>query len=233
MKVIPSGVALLAAPTPRAVAYASAIRGADVPLTRAFVLSPRRDTASVNALDQIRLRLAGSCESITAIEGADLNDEAVLDSLGSTRGELVIVAPPPGNILRAPLLNSGGWFLHVHPGRLPDARGSTTLHYAALLGEDATVTALLLDDGIDTGAVVHSKRLPLPRNRWQIEGGFDVTARAAVLSEVLTHLRDHGCITASPQAAGPPALHTIHPVLRAIALGAIASGPSPEGQVSA
>lgn len=155
MIISPQGVSLLVATTQRAVAYSTAIRESGLRLQRALLLSPRRGaTADESYRTTILDLLRGVSSRIREVDAVDLNDDNVLQAVGSTTGELVIVAPPPGNILRAPLLNSGGWFLHIHPGRLPELRGSTTLHYAALLGEDAGITALLLDEGIDTGAIV-------------------------------------------------------------------------------
>ena len=222
MIISPQGVSLLVATTQRAVAYSTVIRDSGLRLQRALLLSPRGGgaTADESYRTTILDLLRGASSRIREVEAVDLNDENVLQAVGSTIGELVVVAPPPGNILRAPLLNSGGYFLHIHPGRLPELRGSTTLHYAALLGEDVGITALLLDEGIDTGATVLEQRMPLPKNRSRIENNFDVEARASVLSAVLQRLKTVGYLRVSPQPDGPPALHTVHPVLRAIALGA-------------
>lgn len=45
-------------------------------------------------------------------------------------------------------------FLHFHPGKLPEYRGSTTLYYTVLEGTQLTVTGFRMATGIDTGAVV-------------------------------------------------------------------------------
>ncbi len=210
----PLRVTFLAAPTARALAYCEAIRRSGLSIDRAVILSRGPDALRLRS----EIQVCGVGVQLSHVDAPDLNAPAVLAALGSSFGELVIVAPPPGNILRRALLDSGGWFLHVHPGQLPGLQGSATLHYAALLGDEAEVTAPILDEGVDTGPTVLSRRYRLPADLLALEGYFDTYVRAAVLSDVPTQLRTWGRLEARPQEDGPPALHVIHPVLRHIAV---------------
>ncbi len=214
MMLRPNGVTFLAAPTLRAAAYCEAIRRSGLNISRAVILSKGPDALRLSRA----IEALGANVPVSLVDELNLNAPAVLEALGSTVGELIIVAPPPGNILSRSLLGSGGWFLHIHPGELPGLRGSTTLHYAALLGDEVEVTALILDEGVDTGPVVLSRRHRLPADRHELDGSFDTNVRASVLSDVLTELRNLGRLEATPQHDGPPALHVIHPVLRHIAV---------------
>lgn len=49
-------------------------------------------------------------------------------------------------------------FLNIHPGRLPEYRGNACPEWAVHNGDDVHLTAHLIDEGIDTGPVICSRR---------------------------------------------------------------------------
>lgn len=51
-------------------------------------------------------------------------------------------------------------FVNIHPSFLPDLRGADPIPGAVLFGRDSGVTCHLMDDGIDTGAIVAQCKIP-------------------------------------------------------------------------
>lgn len=79
---------------------------------------------------------------------ADVRLAALLAEVDiAIQGSVGIIKPP---LLAAPRF---GW-LNVHPGRLPQYRGSACPEWAVLSGDKVCATAHFLDVGIDTGPVI-------------------------------------------------------------------------------
>ena len=47
--------------------------------------------------------------------------------------------------------------MHVHSGKLPEYRGSTTLYYSLLEKNKVAASAIMINEGIDTGDIVYFK----------------------------------------------------------------------------
>jgi methionyl-tRNA formyltransferase len=54
----------------------------------------------------------------------------------------------------------GAKFINVHPSFLPDLRGADPIPGAILYRRDSGVTCHLMDDGIDTGQILHQALIP-------------------------------------------------------------------------
>ena len=54
----------------------------------------------------------------------------------------------------------GGRFVNVHPSFLPDLRGADPIPGAILYRRDTGVTCHLMDDGVDTGPILHQEFIP-------------------------------------------------------------------------
>jgi methionyl-tRNA formyltransferase len=133
---------------------------------------------------------------------------------------LVVVAAPPGALLgRAFFELAGKRFLHVHPGRLPEFRGSTPMYYQLLAEGRLTATALFLEARIDTGPVVAERDFEPPPDRATIDLAFDPWMRAVLLRDILGRVAAGQDPTGRPQPEGGRTCFVIHPVLRALAVG--------------
>lgn len=52
-------------------------------------------------------------------------------------------------------------YINIHPSHLPDLRGVDPVIGAVLLGRDAGATCHIMDEGVDTGAVISQIRIPM------------------------------------------------------------------------
>lgn len=169
-------------------------------------LTPARDRIQRMALPHVIVRVA------------DINSPAVVDAIRPTRPEVFIYSGPGGAIL-GPGLLSLRRFLHVHPGIVPDYRGSTTLYYSLMLDGTCGASAIFLAPRIDEGPVLATREYPPPDDRRLLDYGYDPFIRADLLVRVLRRSIEQGGFQAAPQPAsdrGP--FYVMHPVLRHIAI---------------
>lgn len=90
--------------------------------------------------------------------------------------------------------------VNLHPSLLPKYRGPAPIHWAVINGEDETgVTTIFLDEGVDTGPILMSRRIPI--------GALETTGRlhdrlavagAELLLETIAGLKN-GTVRARPQ----------------------------------
>lgn len=83
--------------------------------------------------------------------------------------------------------------LNVHPGRLPEYRGNACPEWALLNGDEVWATAHMIDAGIDTGPVVHMKKLDAAnvRDYFDLRAGLYAHC-AGTLIEALTLIEQAG-----------------------------------------
>lgn len=156
---------------------------------------------------------------VTNVTATDINAPEVAAALNALGQSIVIFSVTGGALLRDPLLQLGKRFLHAHPGRLPEFRGSTTIYYSLLAGVPITVSAIFLTAAIDTGPIIASREYPAPADRREIDLAFDASIRADLLASVLAKYREKGRFGEQPQTeAEAETYYIIHPVLKHLAI---------------
>lgn len=91
---------------------------------------------------------------------SDLNSGVAVSFVRSHQPDWIVYAG--GGILRKPLLTSGGWrVLNAHMGPLPHIRGMNAAEWSVLLRLQPTATIHVIDEGIDTGAVIDAVPIEL------------------------------------------------------------------------
>ncbi len=147
----------------------------------------------------------------------DVNSQAVIAALQKRHEELVIFSAAGGAILRSEILGIGKKFLHVHPGLLPEFRGSTTIYYSLLKEGNCGATAIFLNAKIDQGDVIASRRFEPPKKRTDIDYLYDPFIRSALMLEVVGDYA-RGKLQTKKQSPGGQAYYIIHPVLKHICI---------------
>ena len=145
-----------------------------------------------------------------------VNSPDINDYLIKLRPSLVIYYG--SQIVSSKILKNGIPFLHLHSGWLPDYRGSTTFYYSWLKENICAVTALILDENIDTGPIVARKKYPIPQEDIDPDYLFDPAIRADLLISVLkTYIRHGEFPEIVPQPKEGTDYYKIHPVLKHLA----------------
>ena len=151
------------------------------------------------------------------IPSIKVNSCEVIEALKTRPEQYFIYSGPGGVILRKEILNIGKKFLHVHPGRVPDFRGSTTVYYQLLSEGTCSASAIFLSESIDTGPLLGSGTFKVPKGV-DLDYEFDPEIRSRVLINVIKEYARSGCFTQIEQCADSGETYFImHPVLRHIA----------------
>jgi hypothetical protein len=133
-----------------------------------------------------------------------------------------------GGLVRSSLIEiNDAKFIHIHPGLVPDVKGSDGFWWSLLLNGKAGASCFYMNEGIDTGALILAKEYKLPEmslagefSREVIYKGaliaIDPHIRAKLLLDVVVKHGDQiGCVEALAQdaAAGDYYFH-MHPKLK-------------------
>jgi methionyl-tRNA formyltransferase len=219
-------LALLAADTPRARAYLDALVAAGRAPDRAILVelgTPQHDprpTPLFDATTPLPAALRRARVPAVRVPASAFEDPAVLRAIADGAGEELVVAAPPPGVLLAPAFFAipGRRYLHVHPGRLPAFRGSTPMYHELLAEGRLTASALLLDEGIDTGLLLATRGFAPPADRSTIDDAFDPWMRATLMRSVVEAWAAGSPLAGRPQADGGRTYFVIHPVLRHLAI---------------
>lgn len=227
-------VTFIAAYTARSRAYAQAIQHAGLELKAVILYGNSnldvREEVSVtnnNAIDglftpDLSIPLRETCEQagwrIMHIASNDINSGELFDCVASLGSELFIFSGYSGQIVKSPLINGGFNLLHVHAGWLPEYRGSTTIYYSWLIDGRCGVSALLLDNGIDTGPIIARQYYPAPPTNIDVDVLYDNSLRSDLLVNVLQRFFEHGELPSVDADGEEQTFYVIHPVLKHLAL---------------
>ena len=162
--------------------------------------------------------------SITTLLTVDPNSPLVVAALQERPEVTWIVSLPGGAILQNEILGIGKQFLHVHPGKLPEYRGSTTIYYSILNEQKVGASALFLSREIDRGDVLGIQEFPLPKDGTSIDYWYDPLVRAELLMSTLRDYVSRGTFTPMPQPTHEPAYFIVHPVLKHLAILSVDEG---------
>jgi len=145
----------------------------------------------------------------------DINNPILVEYLSKSKTDIFIFTG--GGILRKDVLKAGPKFIHLHPGIVPNYRGSTCFYYSILNEDTAGVTAYFMDEKIDTGNVIFQKEFLKPNYAF-VDDVYDSHIRSETLLEVLKNkMIQKNKIKKQNQNEGET-YYVIHPVLKHIAI---------------
>lgn len=227
-------IVLIGADTPRARAYATSLERAGLgPVQGIFYgePSPSKSRAKQEGqlLGDLWLPFFDMCVADVFVrnnwpcrwlKAEKINDQLCVDALRESGAKLAVFAGKGGEIVSAEVLDQGVPVLHMHPGRLPEQRGSTTIYYSILEGKSCAVSALLMDKEIDAGPVVAINTYPIPASEIDVDIIYDCAVRADTMVKVLRHYLQYGELPkteVSDESAGR-LFYVVHPLLKHLAI---------------
>ncbi len=104
-------------------------------------------------------------------------------------------------------------FLHIHPGKLPSYKGSTTIYYSLLKESKCYASAFFLDSKIDTGDVIKCKEFHILD--LDFDYLYDPFIRAYLLYDII---KDNNFEALKQSTFDSKEYYIIHPVLKKLAL---------------
>ena len=153
------------------------------------------------------------------IKTEDVNSDEVYELLISTNYEYIIYSGYGGAILKPRLFNIGKKIIHVHAGKLPQYRGSTTAYYSMLDYGKISATAMFMNERLDDGNIIYTMDFNIPDDGVNIDYIFEPYTRATVLVNCLKNYIENGCFKIQEQNGyEAETYYIIHPILKHIAL---------------
>lgn len=228
-------IMLIGADTPRARAYASSIERLGLgPIEGLFYGQQNGKSPPLakegGSLDALRLPVISEPVSeifsrnswhLQWMNADTINAACCVEALANLKPALAIFAGRGGEVVSETVLSLGIPILHMHPGALPEQRGSTTIYYSILERRPCAVTAFLLEAEIDAGLPLAISSYPPPPASVDLDILFDCAIRSDTMIQVLDHYRRYNRL---PQvdpacAMGSSSLYfVVHPVLKHLAL---------------
>ena len=142
----------------------------------------------------------------------------ILENIKDIEEDYIVFAGNYGQILQKQYFNYNKFFIHVHPGNLPDYKGSTTYYYEYLLKNKITFTSIFLDKKLDSGKIIYKKSYsPKKINLEKMDTYYDLIYRSEVLINTLKLLNKKKIYPVSIKTKNQ-SFYVIHPILKHIAI---------------
>jgi hypothetical protein len=133
---------------------------------------------------------ARHAERVDAFAAEDFNDDDLHRRM-IAEGEATFLYTNGGRVPPGLLSQPGLRILHIHPGVVPEVKGSDCLFWSLLTRGAPGMSCFYMNAGIDTGDVIHTQEFPPPRFpdlARQFDDEHDL-AYAALLHAYDPHLR--------------------------------------------
>jgi len=142
----------------------------------------------------------------------------MVDTISEFSPKMIIYSGYGNQLVGTKLLEMEIPFLHIHPGWLPEYKGSTAFYYSWIKEQYCGVSAFYLRPGIDEGPIVLRKKYPLPQSGVDPDYIYDCAIRADTLIEVIRQIDRTGAIpTGQTQTELGNTYYVIHPLLKHLA----------------
>ena len=150
------------------------------------------------------------------VEAEDCNDKKLINIIKQRKETYFIYTG--GGILKEEILNVGKKFIHVHPGIVPQYRGSTCIYYSIINEDKCGATAFFMSKKIDAGKVIGKKVFKKPRI-CSIDYEYDCYMRSSLLVDVMKKYIKRGKFESKQQNYNKGETYfIIHPVLKHLAI---------------
>lgn len=165
------------------------------------VTQPDKPVGRKQIMTPPAVKVCAESHGLTVYQPSSMRTQESFDRLAQEGADAIIVVAY-GKILPKQILDmTPGGCINVHGSLLPRYRGAAPVQWAVINGDaEAGVTTMLLDEGVDTGAMLLTYSRPLDD---AITGGelFDVLAAdgAELLSRTLSELQA-GTLVPTPQS---------------------------------
>jgi len=148
----------------------------------------------------------------------DINSKEFIQVLKNRPESFFIYSGYGGTILRKDVLSCGKRFIHIHSGKLPEYKGSTTIYYSILNEGQCFATVFFIDEQIDHGEIIKIKKYPMPTDGENIDYVYDSYIRSDALVETIKEYAKQNHFVSCPQKGESEIFYIIHPILKHIAI---------------
>ncbi|MCX6122129.1 MAG: hypothetical protein NTX44_11005 [Ignavibacteriales bacterium] len=160
--------------------------------------------------------------TVIKAKSSDINDEEIQACLHQCSNKYFLFTG--GGILSEHMFMLGKTFIHLHPGSIPEYRGSTCFYYSILTENTLGSTAIIMDKNIDTGPNIAASKFCInylikPEQPLFVDYIIDPYIRSYTLKKVLQKYSAENRIEICPsQHKEGNAYFIMHPLLRHLAV---------------
>jgi len=177
------------------------------------------------------LREAGLDYEIVRAES--LNDATVVEAIEKASPAYFLFSG--GDILRRNILSVGKKFIHLHPGYLPDVRGSMAVEWSILTQGKCAVSAFFMVEEIDRGELLARRFFDPPElEHNNIPMLYSPHIRSELLLDVVQSYVETGSFGKLPRESNTGGIyyHRMHPILNNVVFYECLKRESRRGEVS-
>lgn len=114
-----------------------------------------KEYASFDPDKQVLSTLEENGIEYEVVKSASLNGPEVVDAVKRSGMKYILFCG--GAIMGKEILSQGSKFIHIHPGYLPDVRGSMAIEWSILLYGKCAATVFFMEEQIDRGDIIYRK----------------------------------------------------------------------------
>lgn len=168
------------------------------------VTQPDKPVGRKQIMTPTAVKVCAEAHGLAVYQPDSMRTQEAYDRLALEQADAIIVVAY-GKILPKPILEmTPAGCINVHGSLLPRYRGAAPVQWAVINGDaEAGVTTMLLDEGVDTGAMLLKRSRPLDDT---ITGGqlFDLLAQdgAELLIETLDRLKEGALVPVAQPEEG-------------------------------
>ena len=152
------------------------------------------------------------------IDTLDVNSDDVVAAVQGVESDYIVYSGPGGTILRKAILAQGKEFIHVHPGWLPEYRGSTTMYYSLLMDRTVSCSVILMRPRIDAGPILLRKKFQINETDVSFDYIIDPCLRTATLIKFLSNYQECLRNPINQENEHANSFYIIHPVLKHLSI---------------
>ncbi len=171
---------------------------------------------SFDEKEQVQKTIANNNLNFSVVDTLEVNSSSVFNSVKELEEEYIVYSGPGGTILRKEILSLNKKFIHVHPGLLPDYRGSTTIFYSMLFESKVGCSVILFNEKIDEGPILYKANYEIKEREIDFDYVLDPLVRAKTLisffqANQLSEIQQN-------QSEKAATFYIIHPLLKHISI---------------
>ena len=240
----PNNIALLLWPSMRSIAYLQVLNESNIFPNEIIVLQNNynittdfiKEAGKYNYNnffyfnDNIELLLKNNNCKIIYHNSSNINDPDLIESVNKLNNKYIIFTG--GGILRKDILSLDKIFIHIHPGIIPEYRGSTCFYYSLLENYSLGASAYFMNEDIDSGEIILQRNFTInyfinSDQHFFIDYIIDNFIRAQLLKEVLNIFCEETHFNTVQKDCSGFANYIMHPLLRYFTVNKINSKYNP------
>lgn len=157
---------------------------------------------------------------LVRLKNTKINEPECLKAVEKLDEKYIIYAANYGDILCKKYFLLKKKFIHIHPGKLPQYKGSTTYYYEILNKNSLSFSAIFQSQKIDNGRIILFQKFGLKNiKKKDLDHIYDPFLRSKILVKVISKLKKQEKLLSYPQSkVGKNTFYVIHPLLKHISI---------------